>query len=342
MDDNSVNFIETQFNLQYPTPFAISNVDIIHVRLSNFQNCFYQQRGGVFKLQNTTLYDEGSIFSFNQAMSGGAVYCEKCHAIFNKTQFTNNFAQNGGSISVNGSSNIKFFQNLVQNTFAYNNGGFINVFTQNLEQEQAQTQSRILKNYIIPNITISENKNLEENNLLQNERENRAFYRQLNTLEILSLLQITQQSQIRQTYAYNNGGAIYVDSNDLNVEIDDLFQQSSRSYKQMGGFIHSENSRSISIAHSNFTQYQSASGSFLASVGVDTGILISNSRFDKNKEFIVPGESEYSQLSQQDSFGTIYVSNAESLLLMNNQFYNNYYSKILDQPIEIVLLIWEE
>ncbi|CDW73513.1 UNKNOWN [Stylonychia lemnae] len=322
LEDDSVNFIESQFNLQNPTPFVIRNVDIIQVTSSNFQNCYYQQHGGIFNLQNTTLYDAGSIFSFNQAMSGGAVYCEKCHAIFNQTQFSNNFALNGGSISVNGPSNIQFIQNLVQNTYAYNNGGFIYAYTQDLGQ--GQTQSRILKNFIKPR---DMNQNLTQNNSIQNQQEDWVFLRQLITLEGSSLLKITQLSQISQTYAYNRGGAIYVDSKDTIIEIEEIFQQSSRSYKQMGGFIHSENSRSISITRSNFTQYQSISGSFLASVGVDTEVLISTSRFDQNKEFIVPSESEYSQLSQQDSFGAIFVNNAESLLLMNNQFFNNYYSK---------------
>eukprot|EP00347_Sterkiella_histriomuscorum_P016469 403353061 len=93
---------------------------------SQVKNCYLGDYGGVYYLENTVLIDSGaSIYSYNAALYGGAVYCTNCTLNLTNSQFTNHQGFNGGLIYLKESITVNLDNIKATYTYAANNGGLI-------------------------------------------------------------------------------------------------------------------------------------------------------------------------------------------------------------------------
>ncbi|CDW72107.1 UNKNOWN [Stylonychia lemnae] len=67
---------------------------------SCFQKCYNCDKGGAFALNNSDLYDQGSVFSQLSSFDGGSIYCGNCSISLQSSYFENNYGYNGGQIVV--------------------------------------------------------------------------------------------------------------------------------------------------------------------------------------------------------------------------------------------------
>jgi len=76
--------LSSTLDLATPTPdqggaFYISNaLATTTINTLTLRNCHTGSTGGAFSLLDTTISDTNSVYSYNGATRGGAVYCERC------------------------------------------------------------------------------------------------------------------------------------------------------------------------------------------------------------------------------------------------------------------------
>ncbi|CDW78174.1 UNKNOWN [Stylonychia lemnae] len=132
---------------------------------------------------------------------------------------------------------------------------------------------------------------------------------------------------MNKTFARNYGGAIYIDSKNSDIQIDGLVQNQSSALNMMGGVIHLENAKSINVSNSDFSQYHSPSGSCISSVGFNTQIIISDSKFQEHVEFQFPNKTQLLNSTSIGTYGVIYITDAANVAFSQNAFLNNYQKK---------------
>ncbi|CDW78833.1 UNKNOWN [Stylonychia lemnae] len=242
-------------------------------------------------------------------MNGGSIYCENCQLQFAETLFSNNFALNGGSVTVIGSSFTEFQSIQIINNYAYNYGGFVYI------QKDLLSLKRLLN---------EDDSEQQENQLEIYQSHSFIELRQLSSL-IGPILRMISIEDCYQNYAYNKGGVVYADSQDIDIEIDGLIQSETQALRQMGGVIHLQNAKSINITQSDFSIFQSPSGSCISSVGLNTKIHISKTNFLENEEAEFP--ANYLNSDSPSTYGVIYIKTADLVLFSENVFTNSYQKK---------------
>ncbi|CDW78818.1 UNKNOWN [Stylonychia lemnae] len=290
--DNTV--IEQYFDLNYQSPIQINNVNNVNMQWGNMRNCYNQQRGGIFTFINSTVVDYNTTFQQNLAMSGSAIYCEDCKMTLTNTYINYQVAMRGAAIYLNGSSTVEFIDMWLEQLYAYDKGGFLYV---------------------------EQSKNLITNNEGQSSESSIDNY-----LETESKISFTRGNFLA-LYALNAGGGLFIDSELMEIDFTNIYQQTSNS--KNGGFIYLQNAKSLTIADSNFRNYQGYNGACIQSESADTVISIERSNFQQNSDPIHedPRDQNPTVDYSNDLYGAIYIKKAESVTFKNNKFYNHYYKK---------------
>ncbi|CDW89055.1 UNKNOWN [Stylonychia lemnae] len=103
------------------------NSNFIYSKQNTFQNCHNRNKGGMFFLQNTNLFEYNSTYADFSSIQGGGFYTIDSEIDINKTSFRNIKAFDGGLIYVEKSSNITLDSVETQNSIVLNDGGLIYV-----------------------------------------------------------------------------------------------------------------------------------------------------------------------------------------------------------------------
>ncbi|CDW71619.1 UNKNOWN [Stylonychia lemnae] len=112
--------------------YMVNSVEGLTVENSIFRNCYSKQKGGVFYMEQTKLQSKNSIFLDNAAESGGCFYCKSCQMYFENVTTSFNQAKYGGVLSIDNDANITLLNAIMNNNFALNDGGVINMARTNL------------------------------------------------------------------------------------------------------------------------------------------------------------------------------------------------------------------
>ncbi|CDW91480.1 UNKNOWN [Stylonychia lemnae] len=200
----------------------------------------------------------------------------------------------GAAIYLNGSSNVEFIDMWLEQLYAYDKGGFLYVeYSSNLiSNSEAQSNESTLDNQLANQSKIS----LIRGNFLA-------------------------------LYALNMGGGLFIDSELIEIYFTNIYQYTSNS--KNGGFIYLQKAKSLTIADSNFRNYQGYNGAFIQSESSNTVISIERSNFKQNSNPIYedPLDSNPTVDYSYDEYGAIYIKKAESVTFKNNKFYNHYFKK---------------
>ena len=119
-----INATNSQLSKQSP---ILLNPGSLESTSSTFSNWFNSLNGGVIQVSSDSSYtDNGSTFTQNVALSGGAIYLRKSTGSFTNTIFIYNYSGSGGAITIDSGSSIQTFTRVTWDYNYANNGGWIN------------------------------------------------------------------------------------------------------------------------------------------------------------------------------------------------------------------------
>ena len=128
----SAAYVTNEPNLASQTPtiggaFYIVNAVSFTSTTNTIKWCYLGDTGGAFYLQNTQFWDSGSsTFSYNAAVSGGAITCNACTMLsFKQTTFNNHQGYNGGLMNLISPTTVILDSISVTTSSADNFGGMI-------------------------------------------------------------------------------------------------------------------------------------------------------------------------------------------------------------------------
>ncbi|CDW84862.1 UNKNOWN [Stylonychia lemnae] len=292
--------ISNFFQPTQKSPLIIINSRNVMSSGNKIRQCYQSSKGGAIYLENTTFNDSmGSNFSFNSALEGGVIYCKYCKLQLNETIFQSNFANLGGSIYLYQISQLIAYRIQVRNSTAYQLGGFI---------YQNSTDTSIQK------ILTDDDYDKDSNSI--------------NFTYSYPFIRILDRSNIRYTYALQQGGSYYIQANNSEFYIEGMVNQSDSlaiNYGSQGGIIRIVQADKLFISDSFFYLYNSTNGSVVASQCSRLSVFIRNSFFDQNRKFffLLSVDLYFGDFTT----GAISIEFSRKFVTRNNTYQNHFFPR---------------
>ncbi|CDW83832.1 UNKNOWN [Stylonychia lemnae] len=133
-----------------------------------------------------------------------------------------------------------------------------------------------------------------------------------------------QGTEIRYTLSVEDGGTFYIDSIDMQFELQDLPCSTTESINGFGGFLFINEANSIIISNLQLFDSYSASGQQIYSVKDGLNFVLSGSvlyQYQRQAQMLYP------ELQYQENTGGITLINAQSASFVSNNFIGNFFSQ---------------